>query len=169
MKQEIISTFEATTAKLTDVLSSFGNDTVNTVPFEGSWTAAMTADHILKSQSVFPELLKGRTIDTEREPEEKTESIKKLFLDFSNKMKSPDFIEPSAEPLDKKELLQRISKKKEEIVSAMKDQDLTKTVLQFELPGFGAFTGAEWSRFIIYHTQRHIHQLENIRKKITEG
>jgi hypothetical protein len=51
-------------------------------------------------------------------------------------------------------------------VRAVQTLDLTSTCLGFELPGFGKFTRLEWGNFILYHTQRHMHQMKNILRKI---
>jgi hypothetical protein len=45
--------------------------------------------------------------------------------------------------------------------------DLTPTVLAFELPVIGSLTRLEAIRFVTYHTQRHNHQLKNIRQQLT--
>lgn len=44
--------------------------------------------------------------------------------------------------------------------------DLTKTCLAFELPVFGYLTRLEAIYFVIYHTQRHLHQLKNIYQQV---
>ena len=166
MDKEIISIFDETSAKFLQAVAAFTPDTLNKVPFEKSWTGAQVADHILKSQARLPQMLTGPTKETGRPPEEKKEQLRKVFLDFTTKMKSPDFILPSEEPLNKEILLKRIEEKRKELEAAMQGSELTRTCLDFELPGMGPFTGLEWGWFIIYHTQRHVHQLENILKQI---
>jgi hypothetical protein len=54
-----------------------------------------------------PDLLNQKAEPANREPGEKEVAIKKVFLDFSIKMKSPDFVLPSDEPLNKEELDER--------------------------------------------------------------
>lgn len=160
--ENIIQEFERTEKELTAVFSKFTAAEANKSITPESWTAAQVAEHIIKSQSNFPDLLKGHSSATERDPEEKREKIRKMFLDFSTKMRSPDFILPAEEDHDKVLVLDQIKGKETEISAALKSADLTRTYTDFELPGFGPFTGYEWGWFIIYHTQRHIHQLKNI-------
>ncbi len=161
---DLIKTFKETESALITTLNTFSDGDFNRIPFTDSWTLAQVADHILKSQANFTDLPGGNTEPTARNPEEKKVRIKKLFLDFDTKMKSPDFILPSELPQEKESLIKRIQAEGIEITYAMEKYDLTKTCLDFELPGSGKFTGMEWGWFIIYHTQRHIHQLENILK-----
>jgi len=167
MDQNVISEYRKTVDDLLEAIEQFSQEKINEVPFEGSWTAAQVADHIYKSQEVFPKLLNGKTEETKRDTEKKKHQIKSIFLDFSNKMKSPDFIIPTDEPQKKEELIRRMENKAKEITLAMNDHDLSKTFIDFELPGFGKFTGLEWGWFITYHTQRHTHQLKNILSKFS--
>lgn len=167
MDQDVIAEYRKTVDELLETVKQFSQEKINEVPFEGSWTAAQVTDHIYKSQEVFPKLLNGKTEEAKRDTEKKKQQIKSIFLDFSNKMKSPDFIIPADEPQKKEELMRRMENKAKEITAAMKDHDLNRTFLDFELPGFGKFTGLEWSWFITYHTQRHIHQLKNILERFS--
>ncbi len=166
MAKEVVTAFEECSKKLQSIIERFDSADINKIPFEGSWTAGQLAEHVIKSQNIFPGLMTGKTVETMRPVEEKREMIEKIFLDFSNKMKSPDFIIPSAEPHDKEILVKEIREKREENIAALTRNDLTRTLPAFELPAIGTLTGREWGWFITYHTQRHIHQLENIFKKL---
>jgi len=166
MKSEIIETFEETTKKFLTTLQSFDSANINQVPFEGSWTAAQVADHVLKSQQGLPGILGGKTEPTDRKPEEKRETVQKIFLDYSTKMKSPDFILPSLQDHDREELIAHVKNTSSHILKAMQTHELDKICKGFELPNMGPFTGFEWGWFAIYHTQRHIHQMENIRSYV---
>jgi hypothetical protein len=143
------------------LISSLSATQVNTVPFPGSWTVAQVGDHLRKSYGAI-ETLNGTTIPTDREVLEKKEMIKSIFLDFDTKFQSPDFIIPSSAPLNKNELLSRLRIITSEIVAFAKNRDLSLTCTDFELPGMGTLTRSEWLHFIVYHTQRHLHQLRNI-------
>ena len=56
-KQELIAIYKSTMNKLGTALSSVKDEQFNEIPFEGSWTAAQVADHILKSQAGFDKIL----------------------------------------------------------------------------------------------------------------
>ena len=166
MPGEIISIFENTINKFRDAVAVFDEAALNQVPFENSWTAAQVADHVLRSQSRFPQLLRGNTGEANRKADEKKEVIEKIFLDFSTKLKSPEFILPSTEPLSKTALMDRIDNQAADMKAAIEESDLVKLCLDFSLPNMGQLSGVEWSWFQIYHTQRHTKQLENIYEKI---
>ena len=162
MAKEILNEMTSTTDKLLQTISAFPAEKFNTIPFEGSWTAAQVSDHILKSVSGIQEMLYTTTKPTSRPPDEKVESIKAIFLDFNIKMKSPDFVLPRNTPIEKEKMLAAWENTKAKITEAIKTLDLSATCTVFELPGSGEFTRSEWVWFAIYHTQRHTHQLKNI-------
>lgn len=166
MKNDILNEYKAITEDLLNTVNSFTNDNINTVPFKDSWTAAQVADHILKSEANMPQLLAGPSIEANRDPEEKKQTLASVFLDYTSKMKSPDFIIPTNNPLEKATVLNNIKTKSEEIIAAINNNDMAQIRTAFEIPGMGPFTGAEFMWFIIFHTQRHTHQLKNILSKI---
>lgn len=161
-KKQLLKQFAETEQAFYNVLASFTQKQLNEVPFEGSWTAAQVADHMLKSKSGIPELLTGPSRSTLREPDEMVEIISSTFLDFTTKMKSPDFIIPTNEPVNKEELLKSIAEMRERIKAKAAKVDLSDTITSFPFPGLGEFTGYEWIHFLVCHTKRHTHQLKNI-------
>ncbi|MBC7947809.1 MAG: DinB family protein [Chitinophagaceae bacterium] len=162
LKQETDEAME----KLHQLFSSFDQREINVVPFEKSWTPAQVADHILRSQTGIVQVVQGPTAPTERSPTEKSGQIKATFLDFNTKMKSPEFVLPTDNPLDKQDVVKRISDSAKGIADALDTQDLSRTCLAFEIPGSGPMTRHEWCHFFLYHTMRHNHQLEKILKKL---
>ncbi len=92
MSKDILIEMTNTAGKLLQTISVFSEEKFNTVPFEDSWTAAQVSDHILKSVSGVLEMLYTNTKQTKRQPDEKAGAIRSMFLDFTTKMKSPDFV-----------------------------------------------------------------------------
>lgn len=162
MKKTISNELTQTINKLLQTISAFPPEKFNTIPFEGSWTAAQVCTHILKSVSGVLENLYSKTKPTTRQPDEKREAIKKMFLDFTTKMKSPSFVLPGNEAIEKEKMMQAFEELKTKFDEAINSFDLSESCPGFELPGFGGFTRLEWIWFAIYHTQRHTWQLSNI-------
>lgn len=167
MKTALLPQIDSTKAELLELLSSFPQEQFNRVPFSGSWTAGQVAEHLRKACS--PEILFGKTTLTERDPAAMVEPLKKLFLDFTIKMKSPDFIYPEEKHYDKQELHQALETAWTDIRRAADTLDLSETCIEFELPGSGPMTRFELISFMVIHTQRHLHQLRNIREKMATG
>lgn len=159
---QLLSELTYITDELMHLLMPLSEEQLNTVPFEGSWTAGQLGDHLFKSYGLFS-VLKGKTEPTSRPVEEKIGPVKDVFLNFEIKMQSPDFIVPSVGHFDKTILLSGLTKR----INGIKDyiqskEDLTPTCLDFELPRMGTLTRTEWIQFMTVHTVRHVHQLKKI-------
>lgn len=168
MKSEIQREINKTLAAFSQLFSLFDQDRVNIIPFEGSWTAGQLIQHLIMSNSGFVKLINGEVKETNRKPDEYVEKIKTAFLDFTTKMQSPDFIRPPMMNYNKVELMQSLQSLSEEMNQSIEKLDLTKTCISFELPVFGHLTRWEAIHFVLYHTQRHIHQLKKIFQIVVE-
>jgi len=164
--EEIQKEFNETFTELLEILSSFGQANFNTKPAENKWSAGQVARHLIKANSNFTKSINEPTEKTKREPDEMVGKIKADFLNFEKEMKSPDFIVPENEDYEKKDLINSLEKIKSEIDETAQNTDLTKTCLGFEFPVLGHLTGLETLSFVVYHTQRHIHQLKKIYEKV---
>ena len=165
-KNELLAELHEAASGFLQAFSSFTQEQVNIVPFEGSWTAGQVAEHILKSASGVLGALTGQAEATARNPEEHVALLRKIFLDFNTKMKGPDIVAPSSEPKDKEALTGALIAAFSGIREAAEGKDLLKTFPAFPLPGLGELTGVEFVNFITVHIKRHIHQLQNIAAKL---
>ncbi len=85
LKQQVTETFDGFIA----LVASFGDEEINKIPFEGSWTPGQVADHMINGTSGIPRLVHAQVEATSRAADEKVQAIKDVFLDFSLKMKAP--------------------------------------------------------------------------------
>lgn len=166
MKEQLITDFNETTEELLETISSFDEKEFNKIPFEGSWTAGQVGEHLFKSESNIPNVLKGNSKATERNPFEKTAIIEMVFLDFSKKLQSPEFILPSDEPKNKEDFIKGFERTRKELRNLIETSDLTRTFTDFPFPQLGEFTGWEWICFAVSHSKRHIRQMKNIAEKL---
>ncbi|MHA4809659.1 DinB family protein [Flavitalea flava] len=160
LKKELEAAIKNTVPQLLQTVSSFNEEQFNRIPFEGSWTAGQVGEHMVKFTGA--DILYGPVETTHRPIDERDLGIKELFLNFDIKMKSPDFILPTGTYHKKEEILHELENKWKEVSDAVQTLDLSETCTAFKIPGIGALTRLEWIRFMIYHTQRHIHQLKKI-------
>lgn len=163
---EMVKELEAAAGELLRLLSSFDQERINTAPFEGSWTPAQVGQHLYKSYKGVPQLLQGPVKKTERDPAQNIGQIKKDFLDFSTKLKAPDFIVPESKAYDRGILLDQLQKALGLIGEAARSLDLTETCTAFSFPVYGELTRMEWVYFVICHTRRHNHQLGRMAEKL---
>ncbi|MET6998265.1 DinB family protein [Chitinophaga defluvii] len=147
-------------------LTTFDQEQLNIAPFKNSWTAGQLAEHLIKANGGFLEVINGPVQDTPRAPDAKIAEIKGIFLNFETKMQAPAFIIPADIHYEKPYLLSSLQDIKAGLDHATTTLDLTKTCLAFELPVLGYLTRLEAVYFVIYHTQRHLHQLKNIYQQV---
>lgn len=165
-KQELIQELKTTISRFQELISSFDEEQLNLVPFENSWTAGQVAQHIILANSGFADVLNGPVKNTDGAADQQLDQIRTIFLDFDTKLQSPDFVLPVLKDYHKDKQLAALEKIKLEVSKAVDELDLNQTCLAFELPVLGHLTRLEAVYFLIYHTQRHAYQLNNIREKI---
>jgi hypothetical protein len=164
--QEICEEFTKTMEYLILTISQFETGQFNIVPFEGSWSAAQVCDHILRSVSGIPKILMGNSITPAAEPCSKVQLLKDIFLDFDTKMRSPEFILPGKEELNKFDILDRLAEVSDEIKRIIDSEELSLLCTDFPFPEIGELTRYEWICFVNFHTRRHTAQLAKIYKII---
>lgn len=165
-KETLAKDIETTFGTLIKELSKFNKETLNQIPFKGSWTAGQTAEHIIICSSGIPD---SQTTKANRPFNEKERPIKDLFLDFNQKFKADPSLEPQSATHKKNELVQKIKKNKDHLMGIAETSDLEALCQDMEFPSFGFLTRYEWLRFIVYHTQRHTQQISNIGKYIADA
>lgn len=167
-RKKLSDQINANTDELTRLLSPLSQSEINVIPFEGSWTAGQLAKHVIISNSGFAKMLNGPAGNRHGKPDEMVGRIKADFLNFNTKMKSPEFVVPKKINYYKEDLLSSLAALNNQLNQSVQSLDLSKTCLAFELPVYGALTRLEAICFVIYHTQRHIHQLKNIISRLKE-
>ena len=158
--------FDETTKDLFETLSLFTQEEFNKIPFQGSWTAGQVAEHLWKSESAITKALKGVSKETERNPEQYVEMIRKVFLDYTTKLKSPDFILPSNDGKDRDAFIKAFQETRSDLKNSIETLDLDKTFTEFSFPQAGNLTGLELFNLVVCHTKRHIRQLKIIVEKL---
>ncbi|MEO8413452.1 MAG: DinB family protein [Ginsengibacter sp.] len=155
-KELFSSLDEAWSELLTNVVSTDAT-IINSVPFEDSWTIAQIATHVTKSNKAIVQGLNMEGTPAERNPEEEVPNLKKTFLDFTVKFKSPEFIVPEKRDYDEAAVMDTLKKSIEQLQDIRTKVNLTAIIT---LPILGEVTKLELLHFVLYHTQRHIHQLK---------
>ncbi len=160
-KDELIADIEQTINWLTKVIDT---ETYNQVPFEGSWTAGQVVEHIIVVGNGFDYLLNGPSEQTSRPIDIHVERIKTMFLNFDEKAIAAPHVTPAITDYNMQGHLAKLEDVKTSIIKAIDTLDLKATCMAFEIPTFGHFTRLEAVYFFLFHTKRHVHQLENMVK-----
>ncbi|MFL9843851.1 DinB family protein [Flavobacterium rhizosphaerae] len=142
---------------------------INTIPFEGSWTAAQVARHLIKAATDMPALFIKYAPETDRQPDENVAEIKSILLDFDRKMVSPDGIVPEEKYYTIEELITDTDKIRQENLEALKTAQLNQVPTLQDWNPLNGYTKLELLHFVLYHTQRHNRQINKIIEKVHQG
>jgi len=160
---ELFASLDATWKKFGDLFSSADPNLINKIPFEGSWTIGQVVRHVTKSNSGMVKALQMQGTIAARDLLQAEPKLKQIFLDFNAKYNSPEFIIPEIKEYQKEDLLRALESTIQQLKEQREKQDLSELL---SLDILGELTKFELLYFVLYHTQRHIHQLENILKEI---
>lgn len=164
MKPKVQEELEIVTTELLLMIASFDQEQINLIPFENSWTAAQVADHLRKSDASILATIQVEGTPAGRAPDEKNAELKSIFLNFDVKFKSPAIVVPDNKVFKKEELIAGLKETRSALSAAAGTLNLNEVCVHEIL---GNTTRLELLSFVIYHTQRHIHQLKGIHEKIT--
>ncbi len=161
-KEEILTAIGEAVSDMGGFMSSLDETQVNTVPYADSWTAGQLFNHVTKSINGMPGAMLKETAPAERDPGEKIAGFRTTFLDFSTKMKAPDVVIPADGPFQKQDSIQALTASFEKMKEPTQKANLNELLTGLPM---GDVTKLELLHFVLYHTQRHLHQME----KITEA
>lgn len=162
MRQEIIPQFENALEQTISLLESLTKEQLNSVPFEGSWTAAQVGRHIYKSIKGTHEMLQKPMPVPDRNPLKRTQEFKDILLDFDLKMESPDFLIPENETYYGGQLIASINEVKGEVLPVVATANLEEEAPLAEGHPLKGSTKLEILHFLTYHSVRHNRQIEKI-------
>ena len=164
-KEELLSELDDTAMQLLNAMQTIEESDFNTVPYEGSWTAGQLARHVFKSTSGIAAALGKNGAIAKRNAGEKIPMLRDTFLNFSIKLQAPQFIVPEEKVYDKQASIDELKQAFQLFKTNASATDVNELVEGLPL---GEVTKLELIHFIIYHTQRHIYQLEKISKALQE-
>ena len=156
---ELFVALDKTWANFFKLVAEANWQTINTIPFKDGWSIAQVATHVKKSNKAIIQGLQMKGKPCERNPDERIGELKKVFLDFKAKYKSPDFILPEKKEYKKEETIEQLKISIEQLKELRSTTNLSEII---SLPIFGEITKLEILHFVLYHTQRHVRQLKNI-------
>lgn len=159
--KELFASLDEIWAQLVQMISSPNDATINAVPYKESWTAAQLVTHVTKSNKAIAQGLNMEGKPAGRNPEEGVPNLKKIFLDFNTRFQSPEFIVPENKYYNKDEVIKMLLDSIGKLKDVRNKVNLTEII---NLPVFGEVTKLELLHFVLFHTQRHIHQLSGIMK-----
>jgi hypothetical protein len=165
MTIDIVTQVRDTNQQLFSQLEAFDEIKLNKVPYMDSWTAAQVANHLVKSDRFLLQLLMGPTRETTRQTDAQVQQLADTFLNFDTRLKSPGMIIPDDRAFTKQEVLTDLKTARTNLLEAADEVDLALTTT-IESP-LRESTLLELLHFHLYHTKRHLHQLEKIKHAVS--
>ena len=126
--KELFISLDDASSQLLNMIASLSEVALNTVPFHESWTAAQLASHVTKSNSSISLALNMEAKPAERDPAEKVQELRRMFLDFTTKFQSPDFISPTQGTYEKDILISKLNRSVERLKEAASKVNLTDII-----------------------------------------
>lgn len=149
--------------QLYQLAASMNDEQFNTEPFAGSWTPAQLVSHVTKSNNGIVQGMDMPGRMAQRKGGGRIEELKRTFLDFNQKLQSPAFIVPKPGHYEKAGTMSALQQSSQQLKERETKVNLSE-VIEFQV--FGEITKLELLYFVLYHTQRHIHQLKNMIKHL---
>lgn len=161
-KYKVVTEIDNINEKMFELFRKFDDSNFNKKEYQVGWSAGDLAEHLLLLDKKMIQILDGEKEPTKRDPEEKIEWLKSVFLNIENKRTAPEHLTPSNVDKDFKEILTELTQTRQELINIAGTRDLTLLCVNYEHKTFGMLTVAELIYLIIYHTERHIIQLNRI-------
>lgn len=162
-QSQLRTALDAAFREFKEALLSIDKNRINEVPFEGSWTPAQVADHILLATDGLPD---GNTSAADRPADAMLPAIRPWWEDFSKKFRAAEPLQPENRERSREELISELDRVHQKDLRILDEKDLTEICLDFALPTIGYLTRFEWLWFVETHLRRHSHQLRNIREAL---
>lgn len=160
-KKELVHELRNAFDTFRDLVGAFSNENFNQVPFEGSWTPAQVASHIIMATDGIPD---ENTEPASRDYKAQVGAITAMWTNYSVKMEAPDFLVPNNPLTNKLQALKEINRIKEKLASLVVEKDVTEICPDFPVPTLGTLSRYEWFVFIALHVHRHAQQLRRMHK-----
>ena len=156
---EVLDLIAESITQLDNLMNSIDENKINTIPYEGSWTAPQVMTHVKKSINLMAKAMQKEAKPAERNPGERIEELKRVFLDFTKKFQSPESIIPEVVIYERQLTIDKLNEAFNHFKENVKTANLNELVDSLSL---GPITKLEIIHFTLFHTKRHLHQLEKI-------
>jgi hypothetical protein len=163
MNEALSLSLRTNTEILIRELSRFNYKNFNHKPTANAWSAGEIAEHLLlfdiRTETVFA----GKTVASDRDPQQQVEAISTRLGNRENKIDAPAPLIPSATAKEPEALIEKIRKQRSVLMKLVEQMDLTRELPDFPHRLFGALTPIEWINLTILHCERHIKQLKELK------
>jgi hypothetical protein len=167
----LIDLLEADSKKFLDNIENISDQQWNFKPSSDAWSVAQISEHITLSEDLLYSIAQ-KTLLTPSD-EKKAAALagheKELLvavMDRSSKSQAPEVLKPNGKFGSKKELIEVFKAARQKTINYVKtNSDPLKNHVARH-PVFGELTAYQWLVFIAGHAERHVAQLEEVKKNV---
>lgn len=159
LKKKLDQNTEALLAKIGEI----ADEHFHKNPDAETWSPAQVLEHLYRSEFGLTKLFAGETRkDPDRDTEQVIQNMRVRMLENDKKMEARGIILPGNEHKSKEELTSNFRSLREKIAIMADQYDDKEVCTAFKHPIYGYMTREEWVHFNIFHTKRHMGQIDRI-------
>jgi hypothetical protein len=163
---QLLAEFVLSSQNLISALNDFSSEQWNIKPAENSWSAAQVAHHLLVIESGVNKFFIGKTKPSPRSGDGIIKRLDQFLENRTRTYSAPDYTLPPDDPGSQQELIQKLEASRKKLSEHIIKLDLNVLCLDFKHFFFGELTRIEWVHFVMYHSNRHLIQLQNIKNAL---
>jgi len=163
VKTKIREELNRVTSELLDTLTNISPEIFFLKPDENSWSIGEITDHLIKIETLtFQVIQNARLSTTHRKPDEKIKYIRDTLMNFDKMLSAGGPILPDHQINNKDELIYKLKEIRQSLINFIPNNDLSIRCEIFEHQLFGKLTRIEWLYYVVYHSERHLNQINKV-------
>ncbi len=168
MSKNLSDKIRVNTTALHQSYNGLNETQVHFKPAENCWSVLECLEHIYLINKAVMGAMTGITaenmpdnIKTELFGEEKLDKL--LVKGRAFKVPAPDFVKPKGKFVNLSEASQHIDTVANRLIEHINSYPVEQDVRTYKHPILGYMTPMDWVHFMVSHTERHIHQIEDLK------
>ncbi|WP_298732795.1 DinB family protein [uncultured Chitinophaga sp.] len=147
-----------------DILDTVPPGKLQQTSEQTAWCIMDCAEHVLIYEQQVVKVLQGTSSPVkDRAPNSKVNDISHSFLEFDKRLQvqgDPDTLQGGFKNIA--DFSKAFRQNREEIKAVLQQEPIDQVCNDMEHPVFGFLTRIEWAYYLIYHTERHLQQINRI-------
>ena len=158
--------FKNNTEYLKDTLLGISDVIIEQSPAAGKWSILTILDHLRVTDTAIFTLGQSNATPTGRSAFTNINKVKTVFQNHEMQLPAPKSVLPKYDGKSKDDLISEMVETRKATLSQGESLGWNEILLDFSHPITGTMTRLEWVYFSIYHTERHICQIERIKNEL---
>jgi hypothetical protein len=162
----LLLNLDTNTHILLELMLSFSPPEFPEKPEPETWSAAQIADHIIMIEMFVNKVYGSSSREADRAGDQKVKVMHDALLNSEKRFKAPDFVLPSPSGRLQAQAVKEFTEQRAAVRSHIENTDSSLLYPSFKHPMLGEMSVWEWGWFSVFHTERHIRQMQKLLPKI---